>query len=239
MFEFERLKWDEKDYEKYINELKKKADEKYKKFHSSLAGEGETELIGVRSPILRDIAKRISKGNTKAFLEHCKSKYYEEVVVEGMVIGNLKMRYEELYPLVDAYVPKISSWAINDSFCTSLKQIKKEKELWFKHIQRYLTSENPWAIRFGLVLMLSYFLEKDYIKEVLERVDKITNEHYYVKMAQAWLLATAFCKCREETLVYLQENHLSQWVLNKSIQKMRESYRVSEEDKEYLLRVKM
>ena len=120
-----------------------------------------------------------------------------------------------------------------------LKQIKKDKELWFKHIQIYLDSDNPWSIRFGVVLMLSYFLEKDYIKEVLERVDKITNEHYYVKMAQAWLIATAFIKCREETLVYLQENHLSKWVLNKAIQKMRESYRISDEDKNDLLRLKI
>jgi len=192
----------------------------------------------VRSPILREIAKEISKGNAKNFLKYCKSKYYEEVVVEGMVIGKLKMRYEELYPFVDTYVPKISSWAINDSFCTSLKQVKKDKQSWFKHIQRYLESDNPWSIRFGVVMMLSYFLEQDYINEVFERVDKIMNDHYYVKMAQAWLIATAFCKCKEDTLKYLKNNHLSKWVLNKSIQKIRESYRVSEEDKINLLKLK-
>ena len=238
MFEFERIEWTRQDYEKYIEELKRNSDEQYKEFHSGLAGEGNTELIGVRSPILRNMAKAICKGNAKAFLECCQSRYYEEIVVEGMVIGNLKLQYDELSPLVDTYIPKISSWAINDLFCTSLKQIKKEKKLWFHHIERYLDSNNPWEIRFCLVLMLSYFLEEDYIKEVLERTDRIRNEHYYVKMAQAWLIATAFCKCREETLKYLKNNNLSQWVLNKSIQKIRESYRVPEEDKRKLLKLK-
>jgi len=239
MFELKREMWTEQDYSEYIEQLKERSDEKYRKFHSGLAGEGDAELIGVRTPVLRGMAKEIAKGDVEGFLKCCGVQYYEEIVIEGMVIGTLKMPYEDLYPMVDKYVTKISSWAINDLFCSSLKQVKREKDVWFRHILKYLESDSPWAIRFGLVLMLSYFLEEKYIKEVLARTDKIKNDHYYVKMAQAWLIATAFCKCREETLVYLENNHLSKWVLNKAIQKIRESYRVAEEDKEYLLGLKI
>ncbi|MBP3285053.1 MAG: DNA alkylation repair protein [Clostridia bacterium] len=239
MLELKRDNWTEEDYEEYVEELRAKSEEDYRKFHAGLAGEGNAELFGVRTPILRSMAKEIAKGNVKEFFLYCKERYYEEIVIEGMVIGNLKLRYEELCPLVDAYISKISSWAMNDLFCASLKEIKKDKDLWFSHIMRYLEAKNPWKIRCGLILMLDYFLEEKYIKEVLERTDKITNDFYYVKMAQAWLIATAFCKCRTETLKYLSNHHLSKWVLNKSIQKMRESYRISEEDKEYLVRLKM
>ena len=170
MFEFERIEWTDEDYEKYIEELKQRSDEKYRKFHSSLAGEGETELIGVRSPILREIAKQISKGNVKDFLKCCKSRYYEEIVIEGMAIGNLKVRYEELVLLVDKYVPKISSWAINDSFCTSLKQVKKDKKLWFEHIASYLEMDKQYTSKLVDEVEINY-------KSLLS-VSKISNIDY-------------------------------------------------------------
>lgn len=239
MFEFSKEQWYESDYEKFVEELKSLSDEKYRKFHQSLAGEGNTVLIGVKTPILRDIAKKISKGDVESFLRNCKCMYYEEVVIEGMVIGGLKLPFDMLVPIVDEYVPKISSWAINDLFCTSLKQVKKDKKLWFDHINIYLKSDNPWLIRCGLVLMLSYFLDPEYINEVLSRVDGIKSDYYYVKMGQAWLIATAFVKCRKETEYYLCNNHLNNWVLNKAIRKIRESYRVSSEDKEYVSKFMM
>ena len=115
--------------------------------------------------------------------------------------------------------------------------MKQEREF-FAYIEKYLASENPWAVRMGLVLMLSNFLTEEYLDTVLKRVDDIHEEHYYIRMAQAWLLATAWAKDRGRMLEYISHHHLDNWTFNKFIQKCCESYRVSAEDKAFLRSLK-
>ena len=114
------------------------------------------------------------------------------------------------------------------------KRIKGHETEFFEHIKRYLASENPWAVRVGLILMLNYYLTPAYLPAVLERTDAVQSEQYYVRMGQAWLLATAWAKDRDTCRAYLSHHHLDAWVFRKFIQKACESYRVSAEDKAYL-----
>ena len=153
-----------------------------------------------------------------------------------MVAAALPVSYAEFLPYCDTYTETIvENWAHCDGFCASLKKrIKGHEAEFFEHIKRYLASENPWAVRVGLILMLNYYLTPAYLPAVLERTDAVQSEQYYVRMGQAWLLATAWAKDRGTCRAYLSHHHLDAWVFRKFIQKACESYRVSAEDKAYL-----
>lgn len=233
--------WTTESYSGFSEYLKSFADAEYKKFHSTLVPTEEKDsFLGVRMPKLRELGKEISKGNPRGFLIVCGSEYYEEKMLRGIVTGLIKPDgYEDFVTLADGFIPYVGNWALCDCFCSGLKYVKKCRPEFFEHIKSsYLSSQNPWAVRVGLVLMLDYFLDGEYIGEVLNLTDKIKINHYYVKMAQAWLIATAVAKCEAQTLEYLKNSSLEKDVFNKAIQKSRESYRVSGETKEYLLSLK-
>lgn len=225
------IKWNKKNYEIFIDELKKLQDEKYKEFHNKVIG-AEVEVIGLRSPIVKDIAKKIAKGDWKGFLSQKKGKYYEETGIRGLVIGFVKADKEVIKEYIEKFVDEINNWGICDSFIGNLKIIKKEKEFFYPLVRKMAESDNQWKIRFGLVTLMSYYTEKEYINETFKICSAVKNKEYYVQMGQAWLISTLFIKFRNETLEYLKNNTLDNWTQNKAIQKIRESFRVSEEDKE-------
>lgn len=159
--------------------------------------------------------------------------------MRGIVIGLLKTEsYEEFLTYSDDFVQRIDSWAVCDGFCANLKQTKKYKSEFFPHVCEYTKSDNPWIIRAGLVLMLDYYLEDEYIDTVLECCDNAKNPHYYVSMARAWLVATALAKCREQTMRYIKSNSLDNATFNKMIRKCVESFRIDDETKKYLKTLK-
>lgn len=231
--------WTNEVYAEFIEELKSFADEKYRQFHTSLVpNEEKDSFLGVRMPKLRELGKEISKRNPRGFLAICKSDYYEEKMLRGIVTGLVKPKdYDDFISLADSFVPYVSNWALCDCFCSGLKYVKKCREQFFEHLKTYL-SGNIWAIRVALVLMLNYYLDDEYIAEVLKRVDSVHSEEYYVKMAQAWLLATALAKCPEPALAYYEDNSLDDFTHNKAIQKAIESYRIDGETKNYLRSLK-
>ena len=233
--------WSAQYYAQFVEYLKSFADEKYRSFHSSLVPTEQADtFIGVRMPKLRELGREISKGNPRDYLNLKISGYYEEKMLLGIVTGLIKPKdFDEFVTLADGYIPYISNWALCDCFCSGLKYVKKCRDEFFAHIKsEYLTSENPWAVRTALVLMLDYYLDDGYIDEVLSLTDSVTLDHYYVKMAQAWLIATAVAKCGEKTLEYLKTAKIPDDVFNKAIQKSRESFRVSVETKNYLKTLK-
>ena len=134
-------------------------------------------------------------------------------------------------------LPYVNNWAVCDCFCMDLKAVKRFREPFFDHIETYLGGDE-WAQRVGLVLMLSYYLDGEYIDRVLRRVDRIHTDAYYVRMAQAWLLATAAAKCPEPTVAYFADNSLDSATLNKAIQKAAESFRVEDSVKTTLKSLK-
>ena len=220
-----------------IKELFEKQDLKYKEFHSSLCPNVD-KIIGVRVPLLRQMAKEIAMENYKEFLENTQDEYYEELLLQGLVIGYAKISIEETFKYLEKFVPKINSWAVCDTTCSNLKITKKYMEQMWEFLEKYINSKNEYEIRFALVMYLNYYLTEDYIDEILQKVDKITNREYYVQMAIAWLISFAYIKQKDKTEKYLQENKLDQFTQNKSIQKIRESFRVSKEDKEKLIQYK-
>ena len=231
--------WTKERYEIFRQELFAQAEEKYRDFNAKLLC-SELPVIGLRIPFLRKTAKEIAKKDGIGFLEVCGTETYEERLLYGLVAAALPVSYEAFLPFCDHYTEKLAeNWAHCDVFSSSVKKIIKGNERnFFAHIEKYLHSDHPWAVRMEIVLMLSNYLTEEYMAEVIERTDSIHSEQYYVRMGQAWLLATAWAKDRERMLEYITHHHLDGWTFHKFIQKCCESYRVSAEDKAYLRRLK-
>ena len=229
--------WTKESYQEFINFLISLEDINYKNFHSRLLGV-KKNLIGIRTPKLKEIAKEIAKGEWQEFIRYSQNNYYEEGVIKGLVLGFIKVDYEVRKGYIDSFIAEIDNWAICDITVGNLKFLKKEKDSYYNFIKECILSNKSWKIRFGLVTLLDYYLEEKYIDEIFSLCSSITNKEYYVKMAQAWLISIMFIKFREKTLDYLKENSLDTWTHNKAIQKIRESTRVNKEDKEFILQFK-
>lgn len=229
--------WDDEDYFELINYIKSLKDIKYIGFQEKIIP-GVKDLIGVRIPYLRKISKDISKGNWRDYLEISKDDYFEEIVLQGMVIGNMKVEFFELEGYIRKFVPKINNWSICDTFCSGLKQTKKYKENMFEFLKQYLYSKNPWEVRFSVVMMLEYFVDDDYIDEIFKYCNDIDSDEYYVKMAIAWLISVCFVKFEEKTMIYLISNELDNFTYNKALQKIIESNRVDKDTKDLIRSMK-
>ncbi|MEG0177403.1 DNA alkylation repair protein [Anaerorhabdus sp.] len=212
-----------------IKECKEHQDLKYQVFNSSLIPDNNYRMIGVRMPILHKIAKNIIKSNPSAFLKEVKDIYYEEVMIEGLVIAQLQT--EDKYTLITNYLPKITNWSLCDSFVLALKD---NSEDFFKYVINCTKSNNPYTIRFGIVNMLYYYINDRYLLTILKIITKLNTEHYYVKMARAWCMAECYIKYPNETMPYLLKLN-DYWVLNKSIQKIKESLRLTKDEKQYVV----
>jgi len=216
-------------------ELLSMQDKKYKDFHNKLCP-GTENIIGIRIPLLRNYAKKISKETFwKEYALTSKIKYNEEVMLQGMLIGLAKqLDIKEALLLIESFVPKIKNWAVCDVFCGELKITVKNKEIIWQFIQKYLKSKNEFELRFAIVMMLGYYLTDDYILKVFQTLDNIKHDGYYVKMAVAWTLSNAFVKYPKETMQYLKNNSLDDWTYNKALQKILESFRVDKKTKEII-----
>ena len=213
------------------------SDDKFKTFHSRLCPNTDN-IIGVRLPLLRQIAKEIAKGDWRNFLSNSKEEYYEEILINGLVIAYAKCDVEERLNYIESFVPKIDNWAICDSFCNTLKFVNKNKEIMWEFIQSYLKSYNEFEIRFAVVIILNYYITEDYIDLVLKTLDNIKHDGYYVKMAVAWAISMCFVKFEEKTMAYLKDNSLDDFTYNKSLQKICESLRIDKNTKELIKSMK-
>lgn len=224
-------------------EIKKKlfeiADQKYKEFHGGLCP-GTENIIGVRVPVLRKYTQELFKENDwKQIIEEIDNQYYEEIMLQGMLIGQAKNEdINTILKYVEKYVPKIDNWAICDVFCAGLKITKKYKKEMWNFIQKYLKSDKEFEIRFAIVMILDYYIDEEYLKEDFKIFDNIKHEGYYVKMAVAWAISICLIKYYEDTVKYLKKSKIDNWTYNKSIQKAIESYRISEEKKQELRKIK-
>lgn len=223
--------------EKIRKDMMDLVDEKYKEFHSSLCPNVD-DILGVRIPELRKYSKELAKANFREYLDNAWMEYYEERVIYGLVIGYSKMDIEEKFKYLDVFVPNINSWAVCDVCCSNIKVKKEELEKLWEYILKYINSENEFEVRFSVIMMLDNFINDEYIAKVLDILENINNSKYYVKMAIAWTICDAFIKQKEKTLNFLNETKLDNWTYNKAIQKMCESFRVTNEEKEMLKNMK-
>jgi 3-methyladenine DNA glycosylase AlkD len=206
------------------------ADEEYRQFHSGLVPDADN-ILGVRLPRLRELAKELAKDDWRNFLATAQEDYYEEIMLQGLVIGYAKADIEEILGYVTMFVAKITNWGICDSFCSTLKITKQHQSRVWRFLQPYLLSREEFQLRFGIVMLLDYYLDDEYIDRVLLLLDGVKHEGYYVKMAVAWTISIGFIKYPEKAMGYLQNNTLDNFTYNKALQKITESYRVDSEMK--------
>lgn len=206
------------------------AEPEYQLFTAKLLP-GIPNILGIRLPKLRVIAKQLAKEDWKAYLEHATQDSFEEVMLQGMVIGYVKVEFEEIAPYITSFIPKINNWSVCDSFCNTLKITKRyPKEMW-DFIQPYLKDSKEYHIRFGVVMLLTYYLKEDYVKEALQRMDEIKSDAYYVKMGIAWAVSMYYVNFPNETMSFLKNNHLDDFTYNKTLQKITESLKIDKEKK--------
>lgn len=217
-----------------IATLKQLQDSKYRDFSQSLLPDNTYNMIGVRIPNIRKIAKEIIKTDSNTFLSETKSEYFEEVLLEGFVIAGIPLSFKAKQKQIKAYLPKVTNWSLCDSFTISLKDNSPE---YYAFAKTCTQSKSPYTIRFGIVSLLMHFIQTENIDEILTLLSTIKTDHYYVKMALAWFYAESFVFHYDKTVAYLL--HIpDDWVVNKSIQKARESYRIPTQKKEHLKSIK-
>lgn len=219
------------------NKLFELQDIKYQKFHSNLCPNTDG-IIGVRIPKLRTLAKEIAKNNPTEFIDNLVDEYYEETMILGFVIGYSKFSLEDTFKYLKKFIPKINNWAICDCVCSTLKITKKFQKEMFEFLLPYTKSKKEFELRFAIVMFLNYYLTPEYLPQILEIIDSIKSKDYYVQMAIAWLISVAYIKEKEITLKYIKNNNLDTFTHNKAIQKIRESYRVSNTEKSELNKLK-
>lgn len=214
------------------SELYGMREEKYKAFSEKLMP-GADNVLGVRLPQLRKLAKKIAKQDFREYLTEAEETMHEELMLKGLVIGYAKMEDEERIRWLDEFVPKMSNWAVCDSCCMGYSFMKKNREFWFSYLRKFWESDREFEIRFAVVSFLAHFADqKEYLERIFTVLDSIDHEGYYVKMAVAWAVSVFFVSFPKETEEFLKNNHFDAFTQNKSIQKIWESYRVSKEDKE-------
>lgn len=225
---------------KYIikEDLFKLQDKKYQEFHSKLCP-GTDNIIGIRIPVLREYAKKLLKENDfKTLINYIDDEYYEEIMLQGMLIGLAKSNFNEIKPYIENFIPKIDNWAICDTFCAGLKITKKNQEEMWNLINKYVISDKEFCIRFAVVMILDYYIDEKYLEEDFKIFNNVKSNKYYVQMAVAWAISICFVKYFDKTIKYMKTANLDDFTYNKAIQKAIESYRITKEEKEILRKMK-
>ena len=203
-------------------------DLKYRDFHSALVPNIDKEqIIGVRLPELRKIGKKLTDNN---FDWH----YYEEIMLHGFYIGYAKLSYEERISLLTEFIPYINNWAVCDCVSSTLKFVNKNRSDFLEFLKPYMNSQKEYELRFAVVMLMDYYLDDKYLKFTVDYLSKIKSDYYYVNMAVAWALSVAFVKDSNLVLPLIENYVLEPFVLNKTISKICDSYRIDKPIKEKL-----
>lgn len=213
-------------------------DKQYAAFQAKLTpGVPVESFIGIRVPVLRKFAKVFTKENEREeFLRQLPHEYYDENMLHGLLVSEVK-DYEECIRLTDHFLPFVDNWAVCDIM--SPKVFAKHKEELLAKVKTWSKSSHVFTCRFGIEILMSHYLDKDFKSDYLEIPASVRSEAYYVKMMVAWFFATALAKQWDATLPYIEQKRLARWTHNKTIQKAIESYRITPEQKEYLRTLKI
>lgn len=222
---------------KTLNELK---DESYAAFSRKLVPDTSYPILGVRVPKLKAFAKELIKDDdlSTKFLngEHV---YYEEYFLHALVVAYKFKELNVTLERLNEFLPSVDNWAICDSLSAALKIFKKDSKIVFDCVKVWLKSNKPYVIRFGVVVLLLYYLDKNFTKEVFELIKNVKSDNYYVNMAIAWLISVALVKQYENTIELIENKVFPAFIHNKAIQKAVESFRISKERKSYLKTLKI
>ena len=223
--------------EKILDELFSLQDEEYREFNSKLIPTVSKEnVIGIRIPVLRKYEKEIRNSEkAKEFLNSLPHKYTEEYNLHALLLENIKS-YEDTIKALNDFLPFVDNWATCDIM--SIKIFKKHLDILPGQLDIWLNSSHTYTIRFAIKMYMSYYLDENFDVAYMTKISKIQSDEYYVNMMLSWYFATALAKQYETAIKFLEENKLSQWVHNKTIQKAIESYRITAEQKTYLRTLK-
>lgn len=236
-------------------------DTEFQNFHSQLCP-GKENILGIRVPVLKEMAKQETKiccekiaklqetagKETKAekekeitiavyeeYFQKYAFTYGEETMLLGYMISNMKADYETKLHFLPMFVKHIDSWAVCDSPVGSMKWIAKNKENFWKFMEhKYMHSTKEYELRFVIVVMLDYYIEPEYLEKVLHYYAQVSSDAYYVKMAIAWGISVCFVKFPEQTKTFLEKTEWDSFTLRKALSKIMDSYRVAEENKEWV-----
>ena len=229
--------------EEMIRDVRKRLfemqDTGYRDFHARLIPTVEKEkIIGIRTLILRKFAKEFGKTEeSELFLKVLPHQYYEENNLHDLLIEQVR-DYDKCLEELERFLPFIDNWATCDLL--ALHMMKKHRDIFIREVFRWIESDQPYTIRFGISMLMRHYLDEEFKTEYPEKVAAIRSEEYYVNMMRAWYFATALAKQYENVLPFLEKRQMDVWTHNKTIQKAIESYRITSEQKEYLrtLRIK-
>ena len=230
-------------------ELFKLQNVKYRDFQKKLIPTVDPEsVIGVRTPELRKLAKQLARLRTsktaadcktaadvEAFLKDLPHEYFDENQLHAFIISEDK-DYERCMADVEEFLPYVDNWATCDQM--SPKVFKKNKDGLLLHVRKWLKSDRTYTVRFAIGMLMEHFLDDDFDPEYPKLVAKVKSDEYYVNMMIAWYFATALAKQHDAVIPYLEEQKLDVWTHNKTIQKARESYRITPAQKKYLKTLK-
>lgn len=228
-------KWTEKDGENFIKYLETLKNQEKIKWSKNILNTN-MPVLAIKTSIIKDIVKEISKGNYFSFLDLELNKYYENTAINGSLISQIK-DFETMKKYLDKYILKIDNWASCDLLSFRIKN--NEKKFYDLSLE-YVNSEKPFIRRVGLNILFRLIDYDEYIDKIFSIMNSFYKEdHYYVNMMNAWLFCECFIKRREKTIKFLKNHKLNKFTINKGISKCRDSYRVSVEDKEMLLKYKI
>lgn len=212
-------------------------DTEYKQFQSRLMPTIDSDsIIGIRTPVLRKFAKEIcGTPEAEEFLASQPHSYYEENNLH-MFLLEQRRDYAKLIEELDIFLPQVDNWATCDGMCPKI--FKKHTQELIGEIRRWTASEKTYTIRFGVGMLMRFYLDDRFSPEYLELAAGIVSEEYYVRMMVAWYFATALAKQYEAAVPFIEQHRLDAWTHNKTIRKSIESYRVSDEHKAYLRTLK-
>lgn len=213
-------------------------DEKYREFHSALMPTiDKNKIIGVRVPELRKLAKELYKnGAGETFIKNLPHAYYEEDNIHAFVVEQIK-DFDVCLRETEKFVPYIDNWATCDMF--SPKVFSKHTDIIYKKSLEWISSGKTYTIRYGIGMLMRYFLDENFSEKILKTVVGIKSDEYYVNMMIAWFFATALAKQYNSAIEYIEKCRLDTWVHNKTIQKAIESNRISKDKKDYLRTLKL
>ena len=213
-----------------LKKLLEMGDDNYREFSSSLMPTiDKSRVIGIRIPLLRKYARSLV--DFDGFLDSLPHQYFEENNLHAFLIEREK-DFDKCIKMLDAFLPYVDNWATCDSM--KPKILKSEPEKLLTHIKTWIASKEVYRVRYAINLLMSFYLDENFDDSFLGLVSDVKSDEYYINMMRAWYFATALFKQYDKTVVYLENRLLDVWTHNKTIQKAVESYRISDEQKQYL-----
>ena len=216
--------------------LLSQADKKYRDFTLPLIPNiDDKTFIGVRLPVIKKYAKELDDKEREEFLNSLPHQYHEENLLHAFILSNIK-NYDEFIHYVDEFLPFVSNWSTCDTICN--KHLYKYLDKLINEIYVWLKSKEIYRVRYAVKCLMNYYLGDNFKQEHIDKVQEVKLDDYYVKMMVAWYLATGLAKNYDQFIKAIEENRFDVTTHNKAIQKAVESYRVSEEHKQYLKTLK-